>query len=727
MLADLKGQIERITYSNADTGYTVFQLNVYGEPENITVVGNMISPAPGEIVKLQGIWQNHPSYGKQFKLIHYQTTVPATVYGIEKYLGSGLIKGIGPKMAKRIVSCFGEETLNIIELDIQQLNKVEGIGKKRIVMIEKAWQEQKDIRDIMVFLQAHGVSCAFAIKIFKYYGAESISVVKDNPYRLATDISGIGFKTADKIAEHLGIEKNSPKRIFAGILFVMNTISDEGHVFYPYEILISKSIEILEVDQEGIEKGITDLVVEKKLIIEEFTESMENVHVNSKAVYLASFFFCETKIAERIHQVIQSPKTIRPIQTDKAISWLQDKLNIQLAQKQSEAIQNAISKKITIVNGKPGTGKTTIIKGMLEIFMAIHAKILLAAPTGRAAKRMSEATGAEAKTIHRLLEYSIAKKGFQKDEDNPLDCDVLIIDESSMIDIFLMYYLLKAVPLESTLIFVGDMHQLPSVGPGNVLKDMIESDMLPVIELDHIFRQASNSRIIVNAHKINNGIIPDLSVPPSDMQSDFYFIEKKEPEEILHAIIELMKNRIPKRFSFNPIDDIQVLTPMNKGLIGTINLNSELQKILNPDGMAIERGSRQFRINDKVMQIRNNYDKEVYNGDIGRITAINPEDHELCITFDNRQIIYDYADFDEIVLAYAVSVHKAQGSEFPAVIIPIHTQHYVLLQRNLIYTAVTRAKKLAVIVGTKKALAIGIKNNTILKRYTRLKFRISNF
>ena len=724
MLTDLQGQIERITYINEENGYTVAKVKVYGRNDLVTVVGNILSPTPGEVIKMRGEWVNNPKYGEQFKVVHYKSLVPASVSGIEKYLGSGLIKGIGPIMAKRIVKQFGKDTLDVIEDDIQKLSEVDGIGERRIGMIKSAWAAQKEIREVMIFLQSHGVSSGYATKIFKQYKDQSIEVVKENPYRLATDIFGIGFLTADKIAEKLGIAKNSELRAEAGILYVLNQLSDDGHVYYPYELLIKKCQEILEVDREIIIKAFSTISLAKRIVIEDLNQDIEEFKENNKAVYLAKYHFSETSIANRVKVLINTPKLTKKIDADKAIEWVQKQLSITLAEKQKEAIKSAIENKVMVITGGPGTGKTTIINAILRIFSRTGVQILLAAPTGRAAKRMSEVTGHEAKTIHRMLKYSIKGGGFEKNDENPLDCDLLIVDEASMIDTILMHHLLKAIPKQATFILVGDVNQLPSVGAGSILNDIINSQAVPVVELNEIFRQAQESLIIVNAHKINNGIMPSLKASGEKLE-DFYFIEKEDPEEVLKLILELTTERIPKRFGFDPIDDIQVLTPMHKGIVGASNLNITLQQVLNPREDGITRGGRNFRISDKVMQIRNNYDKEVFNGDIGRILNIDTETQEVTISFGGKTVAYDYPDLDEIVLAYAVSVHKSQGSEYPAVVIPILTQHYVLLQRNLIYTGVTRGKKLVVIIGTKKALAIGVKNNKTEKRYTYLRYRLA--
>ncbi len=723
MLADLEGQIERITYTNEENGFTIAKLKVYGRPDLVTVVGNLMAPTPGEILKLKGEWANHPKYGEQFKIVQYKTTVPASVYGIQKYLGSGLIKGIGPVMAKRIVKKFGEQTLDIIEDESDKLEQVAGIGRKRIKMIRKAWDDQKEIRDVMLFLQGHGVSSGYATKIFKQYGNRSIQVVKENPYRLATDIFGIGFVTADHIAERLGFDKNSELRAEAGILYVLHQLADEGNVYYPYEPLLDKCKEILEVEGEIIVKAVDAIAVERKIVIEKINEATGELKEN-RGVYLAKFHVTETGIARQIKALIEAPKSIRSFDSSKAASWVQERLSIDLAENQVQALRSAAENKVLVITGGPGTGKTTIINALLKIFSGLKVRIMLAAPTGRAAKRMSEATGYEAKTIHRLLEYSIQKGGFQKDDEQPLDCDLIIVDEASMIDTILMYHLLKAIPLKATFILVGDVNQLPSVGAGNVLRDIIASDVIPVVRLNEIFRQAKESQIIVNAHKINNGILPSFT--PSGPKDDFYFIEQEDPENVLRIILELVSDRVPRRFGFDPVDDIQVLSPMHKGTVGTGNLNLELQRWLNLRKDGVTRGNRAFRTGDKVMQIKNNYDKEVFNGDIGRIARVDPEMREVDISFDGRNVPYDFTDLDEIVLAYAVSVHKSQGSEYPAVIIPILTQHYMLLQRNLIYTAVTRGRKLVIVIGTKKALAIGVKNDKTRKRYTLLGQRLKS-
>jgi len=722
-LTDLQGQIERITFTSEDTGYTVAKVKVYGVREPVTVIGNIVNPTPGEIIKMKGEWGNHPKFGEQFKIVFCQTTTPASVHGIEKYLGSGLVKGIGPVMAKRIVKMFQEKTLDVIENEIEKLAAVEGVGQKRIGMIKKAWEEQKEIRAVMIFLQSHGVSSAYAAKIYKRYGNDAIKIVQENPYQLATDIFGIGFLTADKIAQKLGFAKDSELRAQAGILYVLHEMADEGHVYFPYEKLIEKCKEMLDIDREIIAQAIAAVSMDKRVVIEDINLNLAEYQENNKAVYLSGYYAAEKYLAERLKNLVAAPKSIRRIDSGKAIKWVQDRLSLILAEKQIEAVRRAAENKVMVITGGPGTGKTTIINTILKIFSAIKAGIMLAAPTGRAAKRLSEATGQEAKTIHRLLEYNMRRGGFQKNEEFPLDCDLLIIDEASMVDTLLMHHLLKALPVNATFIMVGDVNQLPSVGAGNVLRDIIDSGAIEVVQLNEIFRQARESSIIINAHRINEGAFPNL-IASQDKLDDFYFIEQEDPQKALELIISLVKERIPRRFGLNCINDIQVLTPMHKGTVGAGNLNVEIQKALNPGEEGVLRGGRLYKVHDKVMQVVNNYEKEVYNGDIGMISSIDEEAKEVVVVIDEREIIYDYADLDELVHAYAVSIHKSQGSEYPAVVMPILTQHYVMLQRNLLYTGVTRGKKLVVIVGTKKAMAIAVRNNKTQKRYTLLKERI---
>ncbi|MDR3319756.1 MAG: ATP-dependent RecD-like DNA helicase [Desulfovibrio sp.] len=720
-LVEIRGQLERVTFSNEETGYTIAKLKVYGRRDLVTIVGNIMNPTPGEVMKVKGEWANHSKFGEQFKVVYYQCTVPATTKGIEKYLGSGLIKGIGPVMAKRIVAAFGDKTLTVIEERSDRLMEVPGIGQSRVGMIAKAWQEQREIREVMVFLQSHGVSSTYAAKIFKQYGNDSIKIVRENPYRLAYDIFGIGFLTADRIAEKIGFDKQSTERTQAGLIYALYEFSDEGHVFVSREYLLSKAREILDVEFGILENVLPSLVESQQIVIETLSELNEQ-QKTTDAVYLAKFHFSEVHVAARLKTLLKVPKSVRNIDVPRAIEWVQGKLSITLAEKQVEAVQSSVTNKVAVITGGPGTGKTTIIRAILRIFAPLTKRILLAAPTGRAAKRMSETTGYEAKTIHRLLEYSMTNGGFQKNEDHPLDADLVIIDETSMLDLILMHHLLKAVPDSAVLIFVGDVDQLPSVGAGSVLKDIIASKVVSVVTLNEIFRQARTSSIVVNAHKIIKGEMPSLTPTEND---DFFFFKSDDPDDALPRVLDVVKMRIPQRFGYRPLEDIQVLTPMNRGSVGTSRLNEALQDTLNPNGFELVRGGRKYRIGDKVMQIRNNYDKEVYNGDIGIIAGIDTEAQTVSVNVDGRDVEYGYTETDELVPAYAISIHKSQGSEYPVVVIPIMTQHYAMLQRNLLYTGVTRGKKLVVLVGTQKAIAIAVKNNKISKRNSWLFARLA--
>ncbi|MGD0916540.1 MAG: ATP-dependent RecD-like DNA helicase [Thermodesulfobacteriota bacterium] len=718
-MTTIQGLLERITYYNEENDFVVAKLHEEGKRELTTIVGNLSGITLGESLRLAGRWVQNKKFGEQFQVEKFEITVPATLYGIQKYLGSGLIKGIGPIMAERIVKKFGLETLTIIGKEPNRLSEVDGIGPKRIAMISSAWEEQKEVKEIMIFLQGHGVSAAYSAKIYKHYGNRAIEVVKGNPYRLARDIYGIGFITADRIAQNIGIASDSLIRAKAGLLYVLNKLTEEGHVYYPKNHLVSKAEEILKIDREIIVEAMAELAREKEIFVEEI-----QIAENDRAVYLASFYIAERGIAQGLRRLSESPSNIRPIHPEKAIEWIQKKLNIELAQRQKEAILLAGSSKVLIITGGPGTGKTTLIKAILRIFQQLKLRIFLAAPTGRAAKRMSEATGWEAKTLHRTLEYSPRKGSFQKDQDDPLEADVVIIDEASMVDTVLMHHLLRAIPSQAHLILVGDVDQLPSVGPGNVLKDTIDSAVFTVVRLTEIFRQAQKSMIVVNAHRVNQGEFPILKEIDRKESSDFFFVEEEDPEKILNKIVTLCSEKIPQRFGFHPVRDIQVLTPMHKGLIGVTNLNLELQGKLNPDSFGITFGNRHLKLGDKVMQVVNNYDKDVFNGDMGWIARIDQEDRALTIDFDGRPVTYDFSELDEIVLSYAISIHKSQGSEYPSVIMTVSTQHYLLLQRNLIYTGITRARKLVVLIGTHKALAIAIKNNKPQLRFTRLSERL---
>ena len=720
----LKVQIERITYYNEEDHYTIAKVKIDGKNSLITVVGTLYSVVPGELLRIEGDWSVHPRYGEQFRITSYETLLPATAKGIERYLGSGMIKGIGPVMAKRLVAQFGEATLDVIDADIKRLHDVPGIGEKRIEMIKGAWGEQKEVRNVMVFLQGNGVSPAYAAKIYRFYGNDAVRIVRDNPYRLAVDIFGIGFLTADRIAENLGIEKEAPFRIETGILYVLGQLADEGHLFFPYDELVGKASEVLEVPPSKIPSALTSLSAQKKIVIEDgsFIQGPGPV-CGAGLVYIASLYAAEQGIAQAIDRLASHPKQMAIIDIEEALQSPGENEQIIFTEKQLDAIRASLEQKVLVITGGPGTGKTTIINGIIKIASKTGQKVLCAAPTGRAAKRMTEATRVESRTIHRLLEYNPREissgTGFKRNESNPVEAGLVIIDEASMIDATLMDHLLKAIPAPATLVLVGDIDQLPSVGPGNVLKDIIASGCVHTVRLSDIFRQSQKSMIIVNAHRINRGQMPEF-----ESGRDFIFIEEDDPQKVLDHIIELSANIIPSRFGFRPLDDIQILTPMHRGVVGVTNINIRLQEVLNRSRDSVSRGGRVFKTADKVIQTRNNYEKNVYNGDIGRMVRIDKEMQEAKVDFDGRIVTYDFNELDELILAYAISVHKSQGSEYPAVIVPVLTQHYLLLQRNLIYTAVTRGRKLVYMVGTKKALSIAIRNDKTRKRYSLLAERL---
>lgn len=704
LMAQIRCVVERITYQNPENGYSVFRVKVKGYDDLVTLVGNLLDVPAGSVLLCQGEWRVDRKYGQQFQCSTWEEVMPATAYGIEKYLGSGLVKGIGPKFARLIVDRFGTGTIDVIETDIDRLNEVHGIGPKRIAKIRESWEKQKDIKNVMLFLQGHGVSTAFAAKIYREYGKESVSKVQENPYRLADDIWGIGFKTADGIASRMGYGKDDPRRVRSGILYTLGQLADEGHCFATDEQLLGTAAELLDVGEEAIGAVLADM------------SGADDVITDGEAIYLPPFHYAECGVARRLLALRNGNGSLFPEDEPE----LPRGEGIVYDETQLEAVRLALKSKVMVLTGGPGTGKTTTTKAIIGALRSSGLKVLLAAPTGRASKRMSEATGMEAKTIHRMLEYN-PKDGYQRNADNPLTGDALIVDECSMIDILLMNNLLKAVPDGMRLILVGDIDQLPSVGAGNVLRDIIDSGAVPVIRLTRIFRQAQSSRIVMSAHAVNAGRLPDLS---NGRETDFFFLREEDPEKVAESIVDLVGRRLPGAYGIGA-DSIQVLTPMQRGVVGAASLNIALQQSLNGNGDSLSRGGYTFRKGDRVMQLRNDYDKEVFNGDLGYITDVNLEDRVLKVDFDGREIEYDSTELDELSLAYATTIHKAQGSEYPVVVIPVMMNHFVMLQRNLIYTGITRARKVCVLIGQLKALSYAVRNLTVQKRNTRLKERLA--
>lgn len=766
----ISGSVERVTYYNAENGYSVIRLNpdsrgmlpfkyASGRDALITVVGNLPEVNPGEWLRLSGRWINHSEYGRQFQAEMCEQALPASVEGIKRYLGSGMIRGVGRVMAERIVKQFGEETLDVIEGEPQRLREIMGIGPKRIGNIKKAWDEQRAIKDVMIFLQSHGVSTALAIKIYKKYEDEALAVVQTTPYRLVQDVYGIGFKTADKIAQALGLAHDDPGRIEAGIAYTLNRMAEEGHVYVPQEELEPEAANILGLQQEKITSVIDTLENEDFIKRDTITRGSAGYEVGAstvsgpaakgapapaavkeeRAVYLTPFYYSEIGVTNRLGRLVEHP-TSRLHALQRKVANHQDPgrgmetaatgqpysvSNPQsLSPEQHHAIHTAITNKVTILTGGPGTGKTTTLRALLDTLDRGGHTYVLAAPTGRAAKRLAEATGRQAKTIHRLLEFKPGE-GFGRHEHNPVDADIVVIDETSMLDLVLANSLLKAVGPDSHLLFVGDVDQLPSVGAGDVLRDLIDSGVAAVVRLQTIFRQAANSLIVQNAHRINQGQMP---LTPTDGR-DFFLFVKEDPDELVELLVDIVRRRVPQKFGMDALDDIQVLSPMYNGSAGVNNLNDRLQAALNPpSGRKPERrlSGRVFRVGDKVMQMTNNYDKNVYNGDIGRVTALDPLQQTMTVSIDGAPVVYDFLEVDELTHAYAISVHKSQGAEYRCVVMPVITQHYMMLQRNLLYTAVTRARELVVMVGTRRAIAIAVRNNRVTERHSALDWRLGN-
>lgn len=702
-----QGQVDRVVFT-AESGFTVAKVKREGRREPVTVVGRMPGLRAGETIEVKGRWKHDAKFGEQLEVESYQAVLPATVEGIRRYLGSGMVKNVGKEMAKRIVATFGDKALEVIEHHPERLADVEGIGPKRVASIKAAWVEQREIRSVMVWLQGHGVSPAYATRIYKRFGSGAARIVQENPYRLADEVFGIGFKMADAIARRVGIAEDSPKRVEAGILFCLGDAAGEGHCFLPMDETIRRAGELLGVHgaATAVEEAAKRLIGEGRAV------------EDSGTLWTLELLEAERSAARRLDVLLAAPpRGRRELDAEKALAFAEEKTGRRFADAQRDAIVRAAGGKVTVITGGPGTGKTTVVDALCRVVQARRERILLAAPTGRAAKRLAEATGLEAKTVHRLLEIDPRSGGFKRNASNPLEADVLVVDETSMVDLPLFRSILEAVPDGARLVFVGDADQLPSVGPGNVLRDVISSGRVPTVRLDRIFRQAEHSGIVDAAHSINAGEMPVDA-------GDFFVIAREEPEDAVATISDLVGERIGKRWSLDPLRDVQVLAPMNRGVAGATNLNAVLQARLNPSGREIQAGPRRFRIGDRVLQVRNDYDRDVYNGDLGRVTAFDEEEGRLEVEIDGRPVVYEASDADELRLAYASSIHRSQGSEYPAVVVPVLTQHFMMLQRNLLYTAVTRGKKLVVLVGSRKAISMAVRNDSGRARFTRLQARL---
>jgi exodeoxyribonuclease V alpha subunit len=713
----IAGLIDRVTYHNPENGFAVLRVKVKGRPELVTVLGSTTAVTAGEHLEASGRWVIDRQHGQQFKADELKTTHPASAEGIEKYLASGAVRSIGPKLAARIVAVHKERTLEIFEKAPDFLMYVKGIGKERLKRIRQSWEEQREVRKLMLFLTEHGITSGRAVRIYRTYGHGTIGKIKENPYQLADDIRGIGFKTADELAAKLGIDRNSPYRARAAVRYTLQELASDGHVGFPESGVVEQTTKLVEIDQQIVEAAVQTAIQDRSVIREDVD--------GEPWLYLASLHRAEVGLAQAILRIASARSHPLPrIDVEKAISWVEQRLKIQLAVAQKEAVRQACQHKLLVITGGPGVGKTTLVRSILEIFATKKMKCVLTAPTGRATKRLAETTERTAKTVHRLLEFDPASGDFKKDHQHPLTGDLFVLDEMSMVDVVLGFQFLRAVPQEACVILVGDVDQLPSVGPGSVLADLIASKVVPVVRLTEIFRQAGQSQIVAAAYAINHGQMPKLSAP--EALTDFYFVEADEPKTIQDLLVRLVKERIPTRFGFDPKSDIQVLTPMNRSLLGARNLNQVLQTAINPgdNGPEVQRFGWTFRIGDRVIQTENNYNRDVFNGDLGVIEKINRIEQVMSVIFEGRSVEYDFGDLDELSLAYVLSIHKSQGSEFPCVVIPIHTQHYLMLQRNLLYTAVTRGKKLVVLVGTTKALAMAVRRADTHQRHTTLKKRL---
>ena len=713
----LDGTVERVVFSAPDGTYAVVRLRAEGKGEVVTARGKLLELKEGEVLRLEGRWSVHKTYGRQFEVERYEVVTPTSARGIERYLGSGLVPGIGPELAKRLVRRFGDQTLAVIEREPERLREVDGIGRKRQEQVVEAYAAQKGLREVMVFLHQYGVSPGAGARIYKAYGGSAVSIVRDNPYRLASDIFGVGFRTADRIARSMGVAHDAPQRAAAGVVYALQELGDDGHVCCPAEQLVAAASRMLELPVEQVEAAIEAQRAAGELV-------REDAHP-SRPVYLPALYAAETGVARALGELATRAAAFPAIDAGRAVRWVEGKVAIQLSDGQRDAVRKAVANTLTVITGGPGVGKTTVLRCLVEVFRARKLRVALGAPTGRAAKRLAETTRAEAMTLHRLLKYQPRTHEFEVNERNPLQADAVIVDEASMLDILLTYHLVRALRPPTLLVLVGDVDQLPSVGPGSVLRDVIASGVAAVARLTEIFRQAAASLIVANAHRINTGEMPFLKDPGEEAERDFFFLEREDPEAAAETVLDLCARRLPGRYGLDPIDDIQVLAPMHRGTVGAQALNARLQERLNPTGQQHTLGGRTFRVGDKVMQIRNNYDKEVFNGDLGRVVALAPEAGQVIVRMDERELAYGPEELGEIVPAYAITIHKAQGSEYPAVVVPLLTQHYLMLQRNLLYTAVTRGKRLVVLVGTKRAVAIAIRNDRIRERHSLLRDRLA--
>jgi len=719
-MCSIQGEVITVVYHNPENGYVIARVDSPSEPGQVNVVGLLGDVAPGESLRMTGEWVEHPKFGRQFKAESCEHLLPASINGIRRFLGSGAIKGIGEKTADRLISRFGSQILDIMDSDPEQLLEVEGIGRAKLKTIVSSWQEKREVRGLMLFLQTHGVATTFAHRIFRHYGVNAVQRLRANPYDLAYDIHGIGFRTADEVALKLGFAEDAPQRLEAGVEYCLRQNADgAGHMFLPRPTLAEEAAKLLGChDLELIEEQIDALAERKRLVIDPLPEKGV-----AEAVFLTYFYRTEREIASRLQGLLDHVSRLDPQKISQAVEREEQRQSLTLSEEQRAAVESACGHKVSIITGGPGTGKTTITRVVVRALKALGLKISLAAPTGRAAKRLAEATGFTATTLHRLLRYQPAT-GFEFNEEKKLSADVMVVDEVSMLDCGLCLSLLRALPLTCRLVFVGDENQLPSVGAGNVLGDMIESGVVPAVRLTHIYRQARESMIVVNAHRINEGEFP-LGSPEVPPKADFFWVEKENLIELQALVLRMVCERIPEAYGLDPMTDVQVLTPMHKGEVGTVALNRLLQERLNPDGRELVRGQRAYRVGDRILQLRNNYDKEVFNGDLGRILAIDTEDETLGAEFDGREVEYGFDELDEIGLAYAISVHKSQGSEYPAVVMPVVSQHYMLLQRNLIYTGLTRARKLAVLMGSRRAMHMGLGNERGRQRHTSLAVRLA--